>query len=124
MIQVPYDRRLDPPAPMLPLAVSLPASASRLQLVGLVDTGADITVIPEDLAKQHLPVAGTVPVCGVTGTVEHTILYRAEIHVEGARRVLTVAGFGQETIVGRDLLRTMIVHLDGPAQQMTVRPAA
>lgn len=120
MTRVPYDRRFDPPAPVLSLQLRLPLGEDWLQLAGVVDTGADITVFPEDIAARHLPVAGQIGVRGVTGVVQRAVLYRAELRVAGARRVLVVAGFGLELIVGRDLLRHLIVELDGPADRMTV----
>jgi predicted aspartyl protease len=119
MVPVPYDHHFEPPAPVLPLRVNLPASGGSLQLAGLVDTGADITLLPEDIAERHLPVAGTIAIRGVTGEVVQATLYRAELEVGDHRRALIVAGLGRETIAGRDLLSGLVVTLDGPAQQLS-----
>lgn len=119
MARVPYDHRFEPPAPVLPFRVSLPASGDWLQLAGLVDTGADITLFPEDIAERHLPVAGTIAIRGVTGEVVEATLYRAELALGDVRRTLIVAGLGREAIAGRDLLAGLVVTLDGPARQLT-----
>lgn len=124
MARVAYDERFEPPAPVLPFRVSLPASGGWLQLAGLVDTGADITVLPEDVADRHLPVAGTIGIRGVTGAVAEATLYRAELVLGNVRRVLLVAGLGQEAIAGRDLLAGLVVTLDGPARQLISAPGA
>ena len=124
MIRLPYDESFDPPAPVLPARLGLPDAEGWLQLAALVDTGADITLVPEDVAERYLPVAGTIRIRGATGNVQDAVLYRAEISVGDLRRVLIVAAWGNEAVVGRDLLRHLIVRLDGPAQRMTVAAPA
>jgi predicted aspartyl protease len=119
-MSTPYDERFDPPAPVLPVRLRLPESGDWLQLVGLVDTGADASLFPFGVADEHLPLVGLVGVRGVTGDVERAGLYRAEVQIGGALRALVVAGMGSETILGRDVLNRFVLGLDGPARRLTI----
>lgn len=120
MIRVPYDVSVTPPAPVVALLIRLVMGGGWLQLVGLVDTGADITVIPQDIGERYLPVAGVVGLRGVTGDIEEAALFRTEMEVGGMRHVGLVAAFGTETIVGRDVLNRLVLELDGPGRELTV----
>lgn len=88
-----------------------------------MDTGADITVLPGDVAERYLPVGGSIEIRGVTGVIEEAVLYRAEVAIGSSRHVMLLVGLGSEVIVGRDLLNQMEVKLDGPSQMVSVRPA-
>lgn len=94
-----------------------------MRFVGLVDTGADITVLPSDVAERYLPVGGLIEIRGVTGFIEEAVLYRAEVTIGNSRHLLLLIGLGSEVIVGRDLLNRMEVKLDGPSQMLSVGPA-
>jgi len=119
---VSYDETFDPPAPVLPLRLRIPDPSGWLRLVGLVDTGADITVIPSDVAERYFPVGGAVGIRGVTGVVQEAILYRVEIEFGGLRRTLLLAGFGSEVIVGRDSLNRLNINLEGPSRMLRLAP--
>lgn len=123
MKPIPYDRRFDPPAPVVPLRLRIPAPSGWVRFVGLVDTGADITMLPSDVAEHHLPVGGSIQIRGVTGFIEEAVLYRAEVAIGSSRHLLLVVGLGSEVIVGRDLLNRLEVKLDGPSQMLSVGPA-
>lgn len=119
MKPLPYDASVDPPAPVIPLRVRIPGSAGWLQLAGLVDTGVDLTLLPREIAERHLPLAGRVEIRGATGDTSAAALYLAEIEIARLRRATLVAGLGEETIVGRDLLALLRLTLDGPARLLT-----
>jgi predicted aspartyl protease len=120
LIRLRYDDTFDPPAPVVPVWVGLSGLEDRVQLPGLVDTGADVSVLPEDFAERHLPIAGVLGVRGVTGDVRDAALYRALIALAGVERTLILPALGREMIVGRDLLASLVVTLDGPARQITL----
>lgn len=123
MNPVPYDRRFDPPAPVVPLSLRIPDPSGWVRFTGLVDTGADITVLPSDVAERYLPVGGSIEIRGMTGFIEDAVLYRAEVAIENSRHLLLLVGFGYEVIVGRDLLNRMEVKLDGLNQMLSIGSA-
>lgn len=88
-----------------------------------MDSGADVTVFPSDVAEHYLPVGGSIEIRGVTGFIEEAVLYRAEVALGGSRYYLLLVGLGSEVIVGRDLLNRLEMKLDGPSQMLSVGPA-
>lgn len=121
MTRIPYDHTYEPSAPVMPVIVRLPRSNGAVQLAALVDTGAEVTLFPEDVAELELPIAGTIRIRGVTGEVRETVLYRAELELAGVRRFALVAALGGRCVAGRDLLRHVLLELDGPARRLLVR---
>lgn len=122
-----YDQAFTPPFPRLPVVVTqLEDSARAPALLGLVDTGADITLIP---TKQLQAI----------GAVE---IYRARLrsHWGEGRTVgvylvdLQVAGYNlpgieviaddttEDALLGRNVLNRLVLLLDGPAGQADVLP--
>ncbi|MEX2395227.1 MAG: hypothetical protein WD826_12195 [Actinomycetota bacterium] len=91
-----------------------------LQLMGLVDTGADVSVIPSEIADARLPVAGTVAIRGITGDTQDVVLYRAELRVGEQRYVTVFPALGTELILGRDVINRLVLSLDGPAGELEV----
>jgi len=110
----PYDATHDPPLPVLALLLSTPGDDDRIRLVGIADTGADITVVPSTVAEALLAAIGTVRVAGVGGARASATLYRARVEIDGASDVIEVAAWGDEIIVGRDLLNRCVARFDGP----------
>jgi predicted aspartyl protease len=119
-MRVPYDRGHDPPAPVLPARLRLGGPDDWLQLAGFIDTGADVSLIPSDIAEEHLPVSGSIRIRGITGDTLETLLYRAELRIADERYVTVLPGFGSELIVGRDILNRLVVSLDGPALELAL----
>lgn len=48
-IRYPYDARRDPPAPVVPIRVGFPGQRPEVLLLALVDTGADLSVVPSSV---------------------------------------------------------------------------
>jgi len=119
--QHPYDTRRTPPAAVLPFRVGLPRGETSVALVALVDSGADLSVLPQGVVRQlGLPAIGEISVRGVGGTPRRVSLHAAQVEVAGAQRVIEVVGVGQEALLGRDLLNMWVVTLDGPGQVLRV----
>lgn len=112
----PYDPGFDPPAPVLPVRIGPPgAEVEGVLLRVLVDTGADLTVVPEDVAVgAGLPPIGEVEVRGVGGEVRRATLYAAEVEVADASEVVETVGLGEEALLGRNLLNAFVLTLRGP----------
>jgi predicted aspartyl protease len=120
MARVPFDETFDPPAPVLPVRVGGiddhdPAAMLRM----LVDTGADCTLIPAQVARSlRLPVVDRMQIEGVAGIALATI-HAARVHVGGIRVLARVAAYGDEALLGRDVLNKMLLDIDGPGLTIT-----
>jgi len=120
--EFPYDTKRTPPAPLLLLRVGLPQTEPATAVAALVDSGADITVLPEGLPETlGLPQIGEVAVRGVGDAVRRVPVYAAELKAAGWRGIVEVAGIGGESLLGRDVLNAWIVMLDGPRQTLRVK---
>jgi len=69
-----YDTAYEPPAPVVQILLSNPVDPSQqMQVWGLVDTGADITVVPEMLVSRlQLIRQGEIQVGGFDGIFHST----------------------------------------------------
>jgi predicted aspartyl protease len=111
----PYDAARTPPAPVLPARIGRPGLPPDVLLVFLVDTGADLSVVPETLAKElRLPAVSQIKVRGFGGTLRPARVFAAEVEVEGVRSVTEVIGLGDSALIGRDMLNRWTVTLRGP----------
>ena len=120
-----YDTKYEPPAPTIPVGLSRSGETSASQeIVALVDTGADATMLPVDVLKsaktryvqQRL-------MRGVMGEPTTANLYLAAIHVAGhvIQGIRAIAGpEGSEAIIGRDLLNQLEITLNGPAHEVWI----
>jgi predicted aspartyl protease len=114
MSELGYDRRRDPPAPMLRVQIEAPAGGTVV-VPGLIDTGADVTVIPASLARQlRLPRVGRLAFSGVDGRVLGAHVYSARLRFASVSRWCRLAAMGTELIVGRDVLNQGTLQLEGP----------
>lgn len=119
-LSYPYDTSYDPPAPVVPVRISAPGSPDRgVALPALVDSGADVTVIPAAVAAAiGLPPIGRLGVAGVAGVVHGAVVYAAEVEMNGVRRSAEVIGLGDQTVLGRNLLNQWVLVLDGPGLRL------
>lgn len=89
--------------------------------MALVDTGADSTVIPEELARRlQLPIAGRVRVRGVGGVSHIVPVHSLAVELAGFRDIIRVIALGAETLVGRDLLNRWVATLRGPQRVLQI----
>lgn len=114
-----YDGSFDPPAPIVPLRIGNPGDGTAVLAPGLVDSGADCTLIPPSLARRlRLPAVGRIEIEGVGGGGGSTTVYAAFLEVAESGFLARLAAFGEEVIVGRDLLNRIVILLDGPRRQV------
>ncbi len=110
-----YGTRYSPPAPILPVAVGHPGAMPSMLFSALVDSGADLSVLPQRVPAQlSLPPVGQVTVVGVDGLPRRFPLYAVEVAIHGYRALIRVIGVGADALVGRDLLNLVTAHLHGP----------
>ena len=110
-----YDDSYDPPAPVVPLRIADPDGAAGVLTTGLIDTGADCTVVSAVLAAAlRLPKVDELEITGVGGGGGIVPVHAARVELAGAELVARVVAFGSEVIIGRDLLNRIVALLDGP----------
>ena len=110
-----YDRECDPPAPVIRARLGRPEGGAGVLVEGLLDSGADVTVVPAELATRlRLPPAGSSVLTGVDGHPWRAVDYSVRVEVAGGSEILRAAAFGGLVIFGRDLLNRARVLLDGP----------
>jgi predicted aspartyl protease len=119
----PYDVTKDPPAMMMEAEVFNPHSLVFEKLPAKLDTGADISVIPQQLTKR----LGLVPLRTVTGhdyncREEEHRTYLVHLSLNGRRfeHVEVITTPGQEILVGRDILNGLKIVLDGKHQSFDI----
>lgn len=120
-----YDAAQDPPAPVLPVRVGTPAGGWSAALPFLVDTGADITVIPARLARDlQLPPVGELGIVGATGKRVRAPIYGAELQIGAFTFSAQIAALGRETLIGRDVLNRWTLVLRGRRQILEIEAEA
>jgi predicted aspartyl protease len=125
MIRVPFELSFDPPAPVLPVHIGGVGEydvAAMLRM--LVDTGADCTLVPTRVARSlRLPLVDKTQIEGVAATPQPAFVHAARVRVGTLSLIMRVVAFGDEALLGRDLLNRLLLRIDGPAGVITaVRP--
>jgi predicted aspartyl protease len=91
----------------------------------LIDSGADLSVVPRaTLEALALPQVSTTRIQGVTGVAESTSVHAAAFEIAGSTELVEVVAFGDEAILGRDLLNRFVLELDGPGETLTISAPA
>ncbi len=124
MVRFKYNQQLSPPAPIaLVRILRLDGFAYEGLFPAQVDSGADCTVIPAELAEYlQLSKAREVPVGSLDGSVcmRATSFVTLKIHDLSPITVEAVQAAGEEIILlGRDVLNHFLVTLDGPRQLLS-----
>lgn len=116
----PYNRdRFDPPAPALEVSLTIPGPVSYGQIIkslALIDSGADMTVIPKWIAQQlQLKYVDEVLVSGYDGFTKKTFVYSVKIIFDnfGDFIIKTVTSDNEHVLIGRDILNRWSLFLKG-----------
>ncbi len=115
-----YNRdKFDPSAPALEVSLTIPGQVSYGQIVkslALIDTGADITVIPKWVTQQlQLKYVDEVLAIGYDGVVKNTFVYSVKIIFDnlGDFIIKTIVSDNDYTLIGRDILNRWSLFLKG-----------
>lgn len=120
-----YDRSYLPLFPRLTVAMSLPDSGLRSpSLWGLVDTGADVTLVPRhQLQALNAGALYRARLRSHWGEPRPVTVYLVDLDVAGHTLpgVEVIADdLADDVLLGRNVLNRIILLLDGPAQQTEV----
>ncbi|TET44435.1 MAG: hypothetical protein E3J66_00825 [Dehalococcoidia bacterium] len=120
-----YSKRFDPPAPVVELSICAPLSNASTSSVALVDSGADITVVPEPIiSRLRLRRVDSMSASGFgKGVIEATV-YSAILGVEGILnpKIYRILSWNEDyALIGRDLLNKLIAVLNGPNEELGLR---
>jgi hypothetical protein len=80
-----YDRSFNPPAPVADVTIMHPVTGARSSVLrGKLDSGADVTVIPEQVVAQlGMSPKGRIWTRGYDGTYTQRSVYYVRLRVEG-----------------------------------------
>jgi predicted aspartyl protease len=122
-----FDRNYTPPAPVADVTVAHPVKESnRMRLRGKLDTGADITVIPESLIPQlALSTRSDVWTRSYDGTFTRRPVYYVGLQFEGHDLpiVRCIAASRSNVLLGRNVLNRFHITLDGRNLRFHVKAA-
>ena len=117
-------RALNPPAPMVPVIVGAPKGIDMVALEGKLDTGADLCAVPDHLVMDlNLPPLRTVRAAGFLTGVQEVIVYGIGLTIDKMEFPYVEAIITRRpyVIVGRNVLRRLVMHMDGPAERLELR---
>jgi predicted aspartyl protease len=120
-----YQNSYFPPFPALSIRIGYPGESLSLgPLLALVDTGADVTMAPQDfLDTIGAPFVDDVRIRSHWGEWRNVQLFTVDIGVNGLRLpAIEVIGDnqGDEIILGRNFLNKLNLPLSGPTGQVEV----
>ena len=120
MNEFPYDTSYDPALPVCAVTFSVAITGSKISLPAILDTGADATLVPQNYLQQlGSRRAFEVGLRSQWGERRVVFLHRVDIQIgELTLPGIYVVGddFGNEVILGRDVLNRLRLVLDGPVQ--------
>ena len=122
----PYDQRnFNPPAPVMEVSLSVPSIQSAvLKSPALLDSGADITVIPEQIIQQlQLRYVDEVTASGYDGIPRQTFIYSVKLIFDdlGDFIVRAIASNNDHVLVGRDILNKWSLLLEGRKKTFEIK---
>lgn len=93
-------------------------------MLGILDTGADYTQIPETIARDlRLRPTGDMTFINADNSRTSVLLYVADVEFDGLSfPAVEVAGSPLPiALIGRDILNTLVAEFDGPARNYSLR---
>ena len=119
-----FSRAFEPPAPVVAVRLRTPGGHQSAALDGKIDTGADLCGIPEQVVIDlDLPPVRSVRAAGFAGAPHDVVVYRVDVEVDGMvfPRVEALAIGHPYVLVGRNVLRALVVRFDGPRERLDLR---
>jgi predicted aspartyl protease len=118
MNEFPYDTSYDPALPICDVTFSVATTGNKISLPEILDTGADATLVPQDLL-QELGSRRTFEMWLRSQWGERRVVFLHLVDIQIGEIILPgiyVVGddLGNEVILGRDVLNRLRLLLDGP----------
>jgi len=113
---VKYSLDYSPPAPSIKVRFSSPTSTNSMEIEAKIDSGADITVLPQNVVRElRLIPAGRVTVSSFDGQEERKYTYFLNLHFGNFKfsMVEVVGAKRRDALLGRDVLNLLKTILDG-----------
>lgn len=118
-----YNTSYIPSIPVVEIAISEARGTPGIELVGLIDSGADATIIP----LLYLEQIGALPMDNgwlrsATGERHHVQLFEIYLRIGEFGQYISVIAdvFSGEAVIGRDILNHYVVTLDGTGSTVTI----
>jgi len=111
-----YSPNYSPPAPSIIVRVSKPLSKRSLELQAKLDTGADMTVLPQrTISELGLIPASRVSVASFNGRelLRYTYFVNIRFNDFECRMVEVIGARRRDVLLGRDVLNEVKLVLDG-----------
>ena len=126
-MKYPYDRVFSPPAPILPLEITIPEEPQRrVQVDAQLDTAADISAIPARVVDEwNLEPVSEVTVTGYNAETETLPTYTVGLELPQAhiRRIEVISIPEPYVLLGRDVLNHFYISLNGPGLTFEMDPS-
>lgn len=120
----PYDEtNFSPAAPVLNVSLSTPINGQIIRSLALLDSGADITAIPQWIAQQlQLRYVDEIWVEGYEGIPKKTFVYSVKIIFDnlGDLVIKAIAADSNSILIGRDILNRWSVFLKGRSKTFRI----
>lgn len=125
-----YDKvNFRPPAAVIDIIVSIPGGGQAIPFLAEIDSGADLSVIPEIFINQHHPALVDSLEVGGYGTDPNNEpperpVYSVVISIKDiGMYTISVVGWKEEyVLLGRDVINSWEVLLDGKQDVLRITP--